>query len=122
METSASEPLMTCRNVREGVKTGEGSLPRDRAWGEPVYCPGGARHGGGVNLIPALVRNVGTCRPDAKGDGQAGSPREPQSTDAGHRGGATCSSKETSVMVVERRGRIVRPYLCGQPIVGGAHG
>ena len=36
--------------------------------GEPAYCLGGVRHKGGVNLNQALVRNVGTCRPDAKGE------------------------------------------------------
>ena len=29
--------------------------------GEPVYCLGGVRHKGGVTLIQAFVRNVGTC-------------------------------------------------------------
>jgi hypothetical protein len=38
------------------------------AW--PVECPTGARHKGGVNLDQALVRNVRTCRPDAKGAAQ----------------------------------------------------
>ena len=36
----------------------------------------------------ALVWNVGTCRPDAKGEVQVGRPHEGESTDAGHRGGA----------------------------------
>jgi len=40
------------------------------------------------------MRNVGTCRPDAKGRTQAGSPCKGASTDAGHRGGATRSSGE----------------------------
>jgi len=35
----------------------------------------------------ASVRNTGTCRPDAKGEAQADSLCESQSTDAGHRGG-----------------------------------
>lgn len=75
-----------------------------------------------MTLIQALMRNVGTCRPDAKGDGRAGGPREPQSTDAGHRGGAARTSGEAAVMAVERRGRIVQLYPCGQPVEGGAHG
>jgi len=37
-------------------------------------------------------------------------PHESQSTEAGHRGGATCISEEASVMDVERRGGTVRPY------------
>lgn len=40
--------------------------------------------------------NVGTCRPDAKGEMQVGSPHERESTDAGHRGGAARSSDEGS--------------------------
>lgn len=38
--------------------------------GEPVACVGGARHRGGVNVDQALVRNVGTCRLDDKGEVQ----------------------------------------------------
>ncbi len=40
------------------------------------------------------MRNVGTCRPDAKGRTQVGSPYKGASTDAGHRGGVTRSSDE----------------------------
>jgi hypothetical protein len=36
--------------------------------GEPAACLGGIRHRGGVNRDQALVRNVGTCRPDVKGE------------------------------------------------------
>ena len=54
------------------------------------------------------MRNVGTCRPDAKGEIQAGGPREGQSTDAGHRGGAARSRDEGSVMELERRGCVVQ--------------
>jgi hypothetical protein len=31
MKTNASEPLMTCRNCKDGVKTGEQSLPREKS-------------------------------------------------------------------------------------------
>jgi hypothetical protein len=44
------------------------------------------------NLIQALVRNVGTCRPDVKGETQMGGPHKGESTDAGHRGGPTRSA------------------------------
>jgi hypothetical protein len=44
--------------------------------GEPAYYLGGVRHKGGVNLNQALVRNVGTCRPDVKGETQVEDPRE----------------------------------------------
>ncbi len=42
--------------------------------GEPVYCLSGARHKGGVTLVEAFVRNVGTCRPDVKGETQVEAP------------------------------------------------
>ena len=61
-----------------------------------------------MNPDQALLRNVGTCRPDAKGGAQAGGPRKSQSTDAGHRGGATRSSGEGAVMARERRGCVVQ--------------
>jgi hypothetical protein len=66
-----------------------------------------------VTLIQALVRNVGTCRPDAKGEVQAESIRKGESTDAGHRGGVACSRVEGSVMELDRRGDVVWPYNAG---------
>jgi len=44
---------------------------------------------------------------------------EDLSTDAGHRGGATCSSDERPVMGVERRGCIVQLRLIKQPAMEG---
>lgn len=64
----------------------------------------GTRLGGGVTLDQALVGNVGTCRPDAKEDVQAGDPRKDPSTDAGHRGGAARRRDEGLVMRPDRRG------------------
>ena len=48
-------------------KLGGYALP-GRAQGKPVYCLSDIRHKGSANLIQALVWNVGTCRPDAKGE------------------------------------------------------
>jgi hypothetical protein len=87
-ETSASEPLMTCRKVQDDVETGGNSLTRDQSGGRPDFCPDGIRHEGGVTLDQAFVWNAGTCRSDVKGETQAGGPCEGESTDAGHRGGA----------------------------------
>ena len=42
---------------------------------KPVYCLGGVRHKGGVNLIQAFAWNLGTCRPDVKGETQVEDPR-----------------------------------------------
>ncbi len=45
-------------------------------------------------------------------------PHKNESTDAKHRGGATCISDEVSVIEVERRGCIDRLYDVGQPYYG----
>ena len=64
-----------------------------------------------MTLIQALVRNSGTCRPDAKGEAQADGLREGESTEAGRRDGAARSSHEGSVMELERGGCVVQPPL-----------
>jgi len=103
-ETSASEPLMTCRNLQDDVETrGMVVAPGMSAGGVLETGPCGIRLGGGVNSDQALLRNAGTCRPDVKGDVQAGDPRKGQSTDAGHRGGAVRSRGEGPVMGLDRR-------------------
>ena len=66
-------------------------------------------------MIQALVRNSGTCRPDAKGEAQVDSLRKGLSTDAGHRGGVVRSRDEGSVMELDRRGVVVRPCCAGNP-------
>src|SRR5215510_14627097 len=56
---------------------------------------------------------------DARGKGASGANREAESTDAPERDGLLGSSDETSVMLVERRGRVT--YVgSGQPATGGA--
>ena len=102
---------MTCRKVQDDAETGWNSLTRDESGGRPDFCPGGIRHEGGVTLIQASMWNAGTCRPDVKGEIQAGGPCEDESTDAGHRGGPTRISVEVSVMEMERRGWIICPYF-----------
>ena len=107
---------MTCRNVQTDVKTGTlTSVPLNKDWGRPAYCPIGIRHEGGVTLIQALVRNVGTCRPDVKGEVQMNDLHEDASTDAGHRGGVTCIRDEGSVMGPDRRGNVVQLYSEDNP-------
>ena len=91
------------------VETGIETLSREAGGGEPVYRSTGVRHEGGVILIQAWVRNVGTCRPDAKGDAQAGSPRKRPSTEAEHRGGVAHSRGRSLVTQVERRSPTIRP-------------
>ena len=121
-KTNASEPLMTCRKTSSDVETGIETLSREAGGELPVYCSTGVRHEGGVILIQAWVRNVGTCRPDAKGDAQAGSPRKRQSTEAGHRGGVAHSRIEGSVMELDRRGGVVWSYQVGNPRGEDLHG
>ena len=99
---------MTCRKRIGDVETGGKSLTRDESGGCPDCGPDGIRHEGGVTLNWALAWNVGTCRPDAKGEVQMGGPHEDESTEAGHRGGAARSSDEASVMEGEQRGCVVQ--------------
>lgn len=75
-----------------------------------------------MTLIQALVRNVGTCRPDAKGEIQANGLREDESTDAGHRGGVARSRGESPVMGLDRRGDVVQLYRADNPRGEDRHG
>jgi len=68
---------MRRRNVPDEVKTGPLLLGRDEFGGDPLTDPGGLRRRGGVIPIQASVRNVGTCRRDAKGEGQAAETARP---------------------------------------------
>ena len=93
-----------------------------QGWGELADCPAGIRHEGGVTLIQALVRNAGTCRPDAKGEAQADGLRKSERTEAGHRGGVARSRVEGSVMELDRRGGVVRLCSVGNPKGKDLHG
>ena len=103
-----SEPLRTCRKALGDVKTGGNLVNPGAVWGEPVDCPHGVRHGGGVTLIWALVWNVGTCRSAAKGEAQVGSPHKSKSTETEHRGGGVRSREEGLVMGLDRRDSLVQ--------------
>jgi RNA-directed DNA polymerase len=93
-KTNASEPPMTCRKVSRRHRNRDRWLTREKLRRGPADDLGGVRHEGGVSPIQALLRNVGTCRPDAKGTPQVGGPHEGLGTDAGHRGGVPRSSGE----------------------------
>jgi hypothetical protein len=122
-ETNASEPLMTCRNVQNRRRNRDLDFyPVSKGWGIPVYRPTGVRHEGGVTSRQASIRNTGTCRPDVKGETQAASRREGQSTDAGHRGGDVRSRVEGSVMELDRRDVVIRLYSGGNPRGDDHHG
>jgi hypothetical protein len=62
-----------------------------------------------VSSVQACVWNLRTCRSDAKGEIQVGSPHEGERTEAEHRGGATRSREEGPVMGPDRRGCLIRP-------------
>jgi hypothetical protein len=72
--------------------------------------------------MEAWVWNAGTCRADAKGEAQAGSPRKRLGTDAGHRGGVARSRGESSVMEPDRRGVVVRCYRVSNSQEEDSHG
>jgi len=113
---------MMCRKTEPDVETGIETLSREAGGGGPVYGSTGVRHEGGVTLIQAWIRNVGTCRSDAKGDAQAGSPRKCQNTEAGHRDGGARSKEEGSVMGPDRRGVVVRCYRASNSHEEDSHG
>ena len=74
-ETSNSEPLMRHRKDRGEVETELLYRAQDELGRDPAYCPSGLRCKGGVNLIQAFARNLGTCRFDGKGETQVEDPR-----------------------------------------------
>jgi hypothetical protein len=108
-EASASEPSMKCRNRIRRCRNRGLTLPPGSARGNPEVCPSGIRHVDGAKLNQALVRNVRTCRSDAKGEVSSGQNREDESTDAEHRDGAARIRDEGSVMGLDRRGCVVQP-------------
>ena len=66
-------------------------------------------------MVQALMRNVGTCRSDVKGDAQVDGLGKSQSTDAEHRGGDARSRDEGSVMELDRRGVVDQLDCVGNP-------
>ncbi len=100
----------------------ESPLAPGQDWAMPADGPIGIRHKGGVTLIQALVRNLGICRPDVKGEIQVEGLHKDESTDAGHRGGDVCSRAEGPVMEPDRRGVVIQLYPGGNPQGDDRHG
>jgi hypothetical protein len=101
----------------DDVKTGGGVSSGISLGGVLQSGLGGIRLEGGVNPDQALVRNVRTCRLDAKGGAQAGDPREGATPDARHRDGVARSRVEGA----ERRwteGATMSSCPQGQPETG----
>jgi len=119
-KANVSEPLTTCRKRMDVIETRLQLLAWDEARGIPAYCPSGDRHEGGASPAQALVRNVGTWRPDAKGELRVADPRGGRvpmrgagadglvvAKKPGNAGGAKGSNDLAAGM--------------GQPVTGGAH-
>ena len=74
-KANVSEPPMMCRKRRDVIETGLQLLARDRTRAMPADGLRGDRHEDGVSPAQALVRNVGTCCLDAKGEIQVEDPQ-----------------------------------------------
>jgi hypothetical protein len=74
-KANESEPLMRRRKGMSVIETRIRMNPRDKARKGPVYGPGGDRRRSGASRVQALVWNVGTERPDAKGEVRGDEPR-----------------------------------------------
>ena len=98
-----------CQNQGPSVSLGEVST-------ESGFRRSVSRCGDGMISKQAFVRNMGTCRPDVKGEALC--MLQSESTKAGHRGGLSRSSDEVSVMEMERRVQPVRSRDEGQPFDG----
>jgi hypothetical protein len=110
---------LKCRELKDGIRTGLGSRTRDGVWRVPMYWPGGVRHRGGVNLICGSRRErwkagadmVSVWLAGATGSAPSGRNREVLSTVAAPAGGPSRSSRETPVMGVEPRRRLVHGWF-----------
>lgn len=113
-----SEPPMTCRKAIQLTSKPGSVVDPGQTQTVPAYGLGGVRCRGGMILIQALMRNVGTCWFNAKGRGMAALSNS-ASTNVNQRGGATRSSVEAAVMAVERRACVIQPGLMVNQSVGG---
>jgi hypothetical protein len=100
---------VNCRSIvdnsqttsKPGVFVNPGS-----AWRVPADWPCDVRHRGSASSVRALTSNCGNLRLRWQGKGTS-AKREADSTEAQSRDGAARSSDEVTVMVMERRGRII---------------
>ena len=101
-ETNASEPLMTCRNPMKTPKPGGMDAP-GQGQTQPADGLSGVRHEGGVTPAQALMRNVGTCRSDAKGEVQVATTTR-RAYQCGAQGRTNPYERGRPVMRLEQRG------------------
>ena len=85
----------------------EGDVTPGLACTKPAYGTGGVRHRGSVSLVRALMLNYGNLRRRCQGKG-ASEKCEAESTEAPSRGGAIRSNEEVTVIVIERRDRVIQ--------------
>jgi len=108
-ENRRRRTTVNCRSSVESAqmtsKPGLDVIPGS-AWRGPVYWPCGVRHRGSASSVQALTLNCGNLRTRCEGKGTS-MTCEADSTDARPRGGATRSSDEVIVMMIERRGRVI---------------
>lgn len=74
-KANKSEPLMRRRKRSTAIETRLRMKSWDQARKGPAYGPGGGRRRSGASPVQALVWNVGTERPDAKGEVRGVVPR-----------------------------------------------
>lgn len=94
MEMNESEPIDDVSKADRRCRNYANRRAWDKTGGQSGYWPVGIRHIDGMNMTWALVRNMGTCRCDVKGETQVSDPHQCESTDAQHRGGRLRSSDE----------------------------
>lgn len=108
-ENRRRRTTVNCRSSVESAqmtsKPGLDVIPGS-AWRGPVYWPCGVRHRGSASSVQALTLNCGNLRTRCEGKGTS-MICEADITDARSRGGATRSSDEVIVMMMERRGRVI---------------
>jgi len=118
VESNESEPLLTCRKRRDDVETGGESLLRDKSG----RCLIMAQTASGMKVARMRSRLLcGTWEPVTPmlREKRKWKHHKRESTDAGYRDGATRSSVEGTVMVLEPRGCLIRPETRVQPARGG---
>ncbi|TAL47644.1 hypothetical protein EPN87_02420 [archaeon] len=104
---------MNCRSSVESAQMTSklrGDVTSGLACPIPAYGSGGVRHRGSVSLVRAPMLNCGNLRRRCQGKGTSANC-EADTTDAPPRDGATCSSDDVMVIMMERRGRVIQS--CG---------
>lgn len=105
---NANEPVMTHRkSLMIVVKSESDRFSQDKSERNLLTDSDGNRCKGGMILLQALIRNVGTW-PLMRREMTSGQPPRGRIPMQRFRGGAVRSSEEDAVMVSERRDSIIR--------------